>query len=207
MNKLSLNAKPNAIIKSKICSLEELAQKGSLVNIESTSNVIALSSSVGDFSIKAENAFKSFNSYLSQLKSKSFVEQLSKLQFPLFVNIFIDLCECGQKASGIQSFLISILIYYTFIINFHLFFARIARRLIREHKSKFNEIPELRIIEFMNNSLSGHSIDPNLKNFKSSKYCVDLSDDCFKQFITYFNVSFISLKNFFIFKIINLALI
>jgi hypothetical protein len=118
MNKLSLNAKPNAIIKSKTCSLEELAQKGSLMNIESTSNVIALSSSVGDFSIKAENAFKSFNNYLSQLKSKSFVEQLSKFQFPLFVNIFIDLCECGQKASGIQSFLISILIIFLLLICF-----------------------------------------------------------------------------------------
>ncbi len=64
MNKSSLNAKPNAIIKSKTCSLEELVQKESLVNIEST---------VGDFIIKAENAFKSF-----------------------------DLCECGQKSLGIQ---------------------------------------------------------------------------------------------------------
>ncbi len=116
MNKSSLNAKPNAIIKSKTCSLEELAQKELLVNIQS--NAIASSSSDGDFGVKAENAFKSFN-YLSQLKLKSFVEQLSKLQFSIFVNIFIDLCECEQKALGIQSFLMSIFPYNIFIIIFH----------------------------------------------------------------------------------------
>ena len=84
---------------TKFNDIRTIGLHGAIVNEESSSNVISLSSCVHDFNTKAEESFIKFNDFC--LKSNQpFRSQLSSLQFPVFVHLFIELFQSGHKANG-----------------------------------------------------------------------------------------------------------
>ncbi|CAG2165709.1 unnamed protein product [Oppiella nova] len=138
-------------------SLEEIALNGSVVNATSDADATTWSLQAGaDFAANAEAAFKSFIEFVAKFKSKQrLFEQLSQLEFPIFLYIFIELFDCGHKMS--------------------------ARRFLRDHKNRFKESIELQTIDLMSKSLNAMTLDPNLQKYKTSKYCVKISDKCLEQ--------------------------
>ncbi|XP_054156806.1 TAF5-like RNA polymerase II p300/CBP-associated factor-associated factor 65 kDa subunit 5L [Oppia nitens] len=154
------NKQRSADVKCKE-SLEEIALNGALVNVTSDADTVSLAHWTGEMTASAESAYKHFLDFVQQYRTKiRFFDQLSQLEFPLFLYIFIELFECGHKVS--------------------------ARRFFREHKNRFKESTELQTIDSMNKSLNTMLFETSLHRFKTSKYLIKISDKCLEQMRKHF---------------------
>jgi hypothetical protein len=172
-------------------SLEEIALNGSVVNATSDADATTWSLQAGsDFAANAEAAFKSFTEFVAKFKSKQrLFEQLSQLEFPIFLYIFIELFDCGHKMSGKNGD--HGMSFGDDLVNNC---CPTARRFFRDHKNRFKESTELQTIDLMSKSLNAMAIDPNLQKYKTSKYCVKISDKCLEQMKRHLKVCLLRMK-------------